>query len=1450
MAEYLDVLIPKLKEWEGVGEGSVEGVRHIAYLDELASPKHPNYDHAAGGLWTIGYGATGPEVKSGTRWTQEQADADLAKRAESINKSVDKLVTVDLNPNQRAAVVSLIYNVGEGAFAGSNALKELNAGNMDGFIYEAYDPDNGFTKAGGQKVKGLVNRRANERSLFTSPYSAPVAPAGEPLEVPKDVPVESAIEVPTERPEAPPTDRVEMRDEIPGVQLRVPEQAPQPVPYEGEPYAPPAPTLTPPTTELRIPDQPNVSPTYDELYTAQVAAKKEARDISWGDLMIAGVKNDNSLGIYASNLDYAYAPDFDFDIKKAQTQYKDRIDKLGGDQEEVGERLGRSVSLEHFEANLARLEEIQADEEMFMKAGAKGFVARLPGMMLDPVDLTAAAIAGPVGGAGKLRAAIQAATAAGVSNATIEAYAALNNPYRGGQDVAIAGLSGLFLGGAVGALTAKSLRRIRAEAERALDENVEDALRLGLAKELADQGNLSAAKRVLGTDAKQVDEPLAPTAKDTAEEKVAALPDQRFGWKWINTLQRNLIGRTFFSENETIRKVAAAVMEGGLLKDKGATRSLTAEGRANNLTQVATTRMFRSTQDDFVKWSERQGIGTLKREVGLDANEQFYGEVGAALRGKDASPEAKSAAAKVRPLLEEYHKMARDAGLPGFDGDPIDNFFPRYWDDAKLTKLSEEVSRETQGLWFKEALLKQWDEVEPRIDTTVLRDDLAAERMPLGDRLAEAEAKLQDAAEKEAVATTHFQTFSPRQKGIGEARSKVTAAKRESMAAKQEVRAAEKELKQFDETAELRINQAEADVPKSLLDEMEELRNRVEGLREQGGSRLREAQQDLFDVEARVNKILKRGSTREETAERIGQAFARAIHRRNLGINDAMQHGIPLDEADRLNELFDGTGLSKAEIDEFAERLRALSDNKRKDAGNVKHGKGRLRFDETLEVEVATRAGGKRMLSIEDMTISDASKALPRYFRTMSGWIGLAKEAGIRGQGDIDKILLNAAETGAKKDELDALRDSFKLVTGRSIEEDPSGLGSRASRLFTAWNYPRFGGSFGVAQLPEIGNIVGEVGVAAFIREIPDFHKLLKQAADGTLDDLSAREIDEIIGAGTDFINRRPHRNGGLIEDGVAINGRAAEALDAGAARAGRLTAITSLMSPINAVLERVATRAIMRDWGRIAQGTKKLSEAKKARLRNAGLSDEMQERVFAQLRDKASYKDGVLEVAQPHLWDDIEAADAYRMALDRERRMTIQRNEIGNTGSYIHKPVGRILTQFMNFMLNSINKQLVRGIHFRDIQTFTSWSTSMFLGGLAYTAQTSIDYANDPEKRKERLDPKRIAAASYQRAGFSAITVPVFDSVMTLAGQDPVFKFGRTSGLGTDFVTGNPTFSTATDLLYTATLPLRLALNDDYSFSQQDTQRIQRLIPLQRTLGIKNAFHAIESGLPARPSE
>ena len=129
----------------------LEGVKGEAYLDSAGKP-------------TIGAGST-RGVQMGDTASDDQIDSMLAEDIAVVDQDYRQLVSADLNPNQEAAVKSLLFNIGGPQFANSKARAALNAGDFDSFKKEAAE----FRKVGDKVIPGLENRRAQEIALFDSP---------------------------------------------------------------------------------------------------------------------------------------------------------------------------------------------------------------------------------------------------------------------------------------------------------------------------------------------------------------------------------------------------------------------------------------------------------------------------------------------------------------------------------------------------------------------------------------------------------------------------------------------------------------------------------------------------------------------------------------------------------------------------------------------------------------------------------------------------------------------------------------------------------------------------------------------------------------------------------------------------------------------------------------------------------------------------------------------------------------------------------------------------------------------------------------------------------------------------------------------------------------------------------------------------------------------------------
>lgn len=116
------------------------------------------------GIWTIGWGHTGPEVCEGLVWTQGQADDELIHDVQHAVIFVNEYVTVPINQNEFDALVDFAFNCGCNALRGSTLLVKLNAGDHQGAAAE-FDK---WDHASGQVVAGLLRRRQAETALFTT----------------------------------------------------------------------------------------------------------------------------------------------------------------------------------------------------------------------------------------------------------------------------------------------------------------------------------------------------------------------------------------------------------------------------------------------------------------------------------------------------------------------------------------------------------------------------------------------------------------------------------------------------------------------------------------------------------------------------------------------------------------------------------------------------------------------------------------------------------------------------------------------------------------------------------------------------------------------------------------------------------------------------------------------------------------------------------------------------------------------------------------------------------------------------------------------------------------------------------------------------------------------------------------------------------------------------------
>ena len=126
-----------------------EGLRLEAYKD-------------GGGVWTVGYGHTGPSLLAGMKISQADADAmlgaDLAVAVKCVNSSVQE----ELAQHEFDALVDFCYNVGCRNFRLSSLLKYVNHGDFTRAAQQFLI----WVNVDGKRCEGLARRRMAERAMF------------------------------------------------------------------------------------------------------------------------------------------------------------------------------------------------------------------------------------------------------------------------------------------------------------------------------------------------------------------------------------------------------------------------------------------------------------------------------------------------------------------------------------------------------------------------------------------------------------------------------------------------------------------------------------------------------------------------------------------------------------------------------------------------------------------------------------------------------------------------------------------------------------------------------------------------------------------------------------------------------------------------------------------------------------------------------------------------------------------------------------------------------------------------------------------------------------------------------------------------------------------------------------------------------------------------------------
>lgn len=572
-----------------------------------------------------------------------------------------------------------------------------------------------------------------------------------------------------------------------------------------------------------------------------------------------------------------------------------------------------------------------------------------------------------------------------------------------------------------------------------------------------------------------------------------------------------------------------------------------------------------------------------------------------------------------------------------------------------------------------------------------------------------------------------------------------------------------------------------------------------------------------------------------------------------------------------LGDALDSQGVSDRAIEattEYIENKQAKQAARKASKGASPRARRRARLNELTELPLEDKNGVTRPVSISELYEGSTEAVTRRYIRDAAGdiaWnemiVSTARMYDVDPQ-DVDiewierKVRDEIGGTMSEKyvnstvNKLKLAHEYFKGIPHGNYPELAKFLS-----MVRKMNFSIFMNQMGVAQIAELGPVLGTLGVKQTMQNIPAFKEIHRMVQTGEAPEGLLDEIVAATGIGTEPYLRHFVEN---FEDHKPTS-KAGQGVDKMLDKANIITAQISTANHINTGLKLMSLGGAVQN---LANAVAKAGDdidvdmvidiIGEKRVAQMGL-DDVDVRAIAeqiQLHAKKAPLGENHEVATLGLDDwDTHIRDLFVETVMSTVNRAVQENDPGMMMPWMSDPIGGAIMQFRSFVNGAYTKQFLAGLHVRDKKVVMSWLLSMFITPLGYIGQTALNGLGRKDREDyyaKRLSAKAIGLAAFQRASFASILPGVIDTGLRTGGFDPLFAYGRSSGQATSFIAGNPTVSLINGLSQLPGTVLAPATNgSSRQFSRSDAKDIQRLIVFQNAFLVKNLLDYFATRLP-----
>ncbi len=587
----------------------------------------------------------------------------------------------------------------------------------------------------------------------------------------------------------------------------------------------------------------------------------------------------------------------------------------------------------------------------------------------------------------------------------------------------------------------------------------------------------------------------------------------------------------------------------------------------------------------------------------------------------------------------------------------------------------------------------------------------------------------------------------------------------------------------------------------------------------------------------------------DERADLLGKWYVQAVEKAKLNQNEDL-----LDAALAGQDMqWLAQSLREVKIDEdIIKQLLNDLNPATKGAVNNSNLKFRSLLDETLEV---TGPDG-RTISFEDFFDTNVMNLGDRYFSRMAGSISLANKLDIYdGAGEANEIakalereLGTSIDDGLKRRMEKDLKFAFDRIMNRPMEDLTKF--SKSAEMFRNYNVATKMSMAVLNQIQELSQILGTMGLKAVLSAVPELRKFMRDAKTGKLDNDMLNQLEEMIdGAGNDLINRiqwAPNNDWVRTFGDSTVNQWLDKADTVSRFMADgvlKVTGMTGLMSQ----QKRIHAIAFINHFHAAALGKKKLAFSSD-RLAWMGLTPEDSGKILGSLKTYTKQKaNGRVDTVDFTKWqsEDPDSFSKFMTAFQREARRTVQENDLASMVPFMGTTLGQTFFQFMNFVVQAWNKQMMFAANYRDIETVQTMLWGTMLSAMTYTFRTyqQAQGRSEEEKQKfleENLTLDKVVLRSVGRIAQASLIPSFIDTLSPV----PLFSGMRTTTEKTDLL-ANPTTDLISTAMATAKRIGKAAVGEE-AMTEADYRAALKMLPMSNAIGISSVLNNIAADLAA----